>query len=116
MIEPTSQGEETVFRLALHWQILIGMLVGAGVGLALNIAVSDTKTEVPATQLPAEIRSLSIHDTTNRIDIHITDDQGESRVWVVDGTRRIPGSVATLQKLEEKDAQAYALFQTFGRS
>ena len=105
-----------MFRLALHWQILIGMLVGAGVGLALNISVSDLKTDVSATQLPSEITSLSIRDTTNRIDIDITDRLGESRHWVVDGTRRHPGSFATLQKLQEQDAQAYELFQTFGRS
>lgn len=103
-------------RLALHWQILIAMLLGAAIGIGLNLTVSDRETSVAADDLPPGITSLEIHDSSNLITIDITDFDGVARRLVVDGTRRTPDSVVTLKKLEEKDAQAYELFQEFGRS
>ena len=105
-----------MMRLALHWQILIGMLLGAGVGLALNATVSDRQVEVVGEHLPPGIDELRFHDTTNRIDIWIREEGGELRHRVVDGLRRVPNSVATLDSLEKKDDQAYQLFQQHGRS
>ena len=68
-----------MFRLALHWQILIGMVVGAATGLALNATLGDRQYEVPRQELPPGLEALSFHDTPNRIDIHITHSDGEER-------------------------------------
>ncbi len=105
-----------MFRLALHWQILAGMLVGAAIGLTLNLSVGDREASVPQSQLPEGIDSVSFHDTTNRIDIHITDREGTARHVVVDGTRQHPGSLVTLEQLAEHDPQAFELFRAHGRS
>ena len=73
-------------RLALHWQILIAMLVGAAVGIALNAWAGhrqpDTPLQIPggrvqyrgmsaAVQLPPA--NVWIADTPDRISIQITD-------------------------------------------
>ncbi|MCO6458084.1 MAG: dicarboxylate/amino acid:cation symporter [Pirellulaceae bacterium] len=103
-------------RIALHWQILIGMIVGAAVGLTLNTTLGDRQSSVDAPRLPPGVSKLRFHDTPNRIDIWITDDEGNERQRVVDGTRQVPGSVSTLNGLAKLDAQAHRLFQSHGRS
>jgi Na+/H+-dicarboxylate symporter len=103
-------------RLALHWQILAGMLLGAAVGLTLNFTASDRSTVVPTEDLPPGVTGLKLDDGSNVIRIEIQDFDGVSRRLVVDGTRKEPDSVATLKKLQEVDGQAYKLFQEFGRS
>jgi len=109
-------------RLALHWQILIGMIVGAAIGITLNLTVSDRHTIVAEEELPRDIAYLEFHDTTNRIDITIETVDGERRHRIVDGTRSVKGAVATLKKLIDSDdkktydEEAYDLFQTYGRS
>ncbi|MFV1964449.1 MAG: dicarboxylate/amino acid:cation symporter [Pirellulaceae bacterium] len=103
-------------RLALHWQILGGMVIGAAIGLTLNFTASDRVREVPAEELPQGVTRLFVHDTANRIDIQIKYDDNRQQEWVVDGTRRVEGSVATLGQLLEKDPQAHGYFQAYGRS
>jgi proton glutamate symport protein len=103
-------------RVALHWQILIGMIIGAGVGLSLNAMVGDRQVQVAQTELPPGVSELKVHDTPNRIDIWITAADGTQRQSVVDGTRQVPGSVATLEGLAKVDPQAYQLFERHGRS
>jgi hypothetical protein len=46
-----------MFRLALHWQILIGMITGTVIGIGLNIAASEKSADVQE-GLPAGVRSL----------------------------------------------------------
>ena len=103
-------------RLALHWQILGGMLLGAAIGLTLNFTASERITEVDRDELPAGIVQAKLHDSANLITIDLTEEDGTERHWVVDGTRRTPGSVATLDKLHAQDAQSYDLFHQHGRS
>ena len=109
-------------RLALHWQILIGMIVGAAIGLSLNLTVSDRHEIVAEGDLPRGITYLEFHDTTNRIDITIESEDGQRRHRIVDGTRSVKGAVATLKKLNDSsdeetyDKEAYELFQQRGRS
>ncbi len=125
-----------MFRLALHWQILIGMIVGAAVGLTLNGVLGDFRREVRAIEekedekatgdstandanavtLPPGVEKVAFHDTADRIDITITNQDGKSRTLVVDGSGRVAGSVVTLSKLAEADPQAHELFQSYGRS
>jgi len=103
-------------RIALHWQIMAGMIFGATIGLTLNFTASDRQTIVPSDELPAGITALKIEDSSNLIKILISDFDGVSRTLVVDGTQHTPNSVATLKKLQKVDAQAYELFQEHGRS
>ena len=108
-------------RIALHWQILAGMLLGAAIGLSLNFTASDRQHTVPQDELPPGISYLEFHDTPNRIDIIVEADGGERRHRVVDGTRSVEGAVATLEKLTDTDSQSYDqqahdLFHQHGRS
>lgn len=103
-------------RLALHWQILAGMILGAAIGLTLNFTVSERTTDVPEEDLPTGVTGLKIEDSSNVIRLDIADFDGVSRRLVVDGTRTEADSVATLKKLQEVDGQAYDLFQQYGRS
>lgn len=105
-----------MMRLALHWQILLGMVVGAALGLTLNFTLGERQVTVPAERSPAGVGELRFRDTPNRIDIWITERDGSERHWVVEGVRRTPNSVATIDRLQKRDAEAYALFQQYGRS
>lgn len=118
-----------MFRLALHWQILLGMLIGTAIGLGLNFTVSDREYEVPEKDLPKGLRSVRLHDTSDLIRIQITDSDGAQRQLIVDPTQKTLNSYVTLDKLEkqldknkdESDAgkqnwAAYQLFQDKGRS
>ena len=103
-------------RVALHWQILGGMLLGATLGLALNFTASDRQSELVPEDLPAGLTAVSFHDSSNRIDIRITDADGQTRHLVVDGTREADNSVSTLDQLAKKDSEAHDLFVSHGRS
>ncbi|MBC8353867.1 MAG: dicarboxylate/amino acid:cation symporter [Planctomycetes bacterium] len=103
-------------RLALHWQILGGMVLGAAIGLTLNFTVSDRNTTVADDKLPAGITAATLHDSANLITIELTQEDGSERRFVIDGTRRTPNSVATLEKLHAQDAQAFDIFHQHGRS
>ncbi|MEO8495848.1 MAG: dicarboxylate/amino acid:cation symporter [Planctomycetota bacterium] len=103
-------------RLALHWQILGGMLLGAAIGLTLNFTVSERNTDVDESELPKGIRRAELHDSSNLITIDLTQVDGTRRHSVIDGTRRTPGSFATLEKLRAHDAQSFDIFHQHGRS
>lgn len=103
-------------RLALHWQILGGMLLGAVIGLTLNFTASEQTITVQQAELPKGISKAELHDSADLITIDVTQEDGTERHWVVDGTRRTPGSVATLKKLQSQDAKSYEIFHQHGRS
>ncbi len=103
-------------KLALHWQILAGMLLGAAIGLTLNVTVSESTSEVPRENLPAGIRQVVLHDSSNLITIDVTSDDETTQRLVVDATRREPNSVATLAELAAGHAREYRWFQHHGRS
>ncbi len=107
-----------MLRLALHWQILIGMVIGAGVGLTLNRQAGDRQQEITDKDLleSLQLERLAFHDTPNRIDIRIQKVGGDLQHFVVDGTRKTEGAVATLKQLKDKHPEAHKLFQTHGRS
>jgi proton glutamate symport protein len=103
-------------HVALHWQILGGMIFGAAIGLALNYTASDRQSELPADKLPAGLSKVAFRDTSNLIEVEITDADGHTRRLIVDGTSRTPGSVSTLDKLADKDPEAHRMFMKHGRS
>lgn len=105
-------------RLALHWQILIGMLIGAAIGVSLNLMAGEGEVSLDAqtAKLPSGFERVEIRDTTDVIEIRVDRSDGTQQSLTVDGTRETPGSIATLKQLGEKHPDAYAVFQRYGRS
>lgn len=62
-------------RLALHWQILIGLLIGASVGLAANRLAWRAPVE-PGQVDPLDVDGNAIHDTLDWIVLSVTDPLG----------------------------------------
>ncbi|MBQ79619.1 MAG: dicarboxylate/amino acid:cation symporter [Planctomycetaceae bacterium] len=105
-----------MMKLALHWQIAIGMTLGALIGISLNIYGGTRTTIVQVDELPAAITSLEIHDSSNHIRIDWTTASGDKRSAIVDGTRKTPGAAATVDELRHTQPEAAAWFHQFGRS
>jgi Na+/H+-dicarboxylate symporter len=104
-----------LFRLALHWQILIGMVAGAVIGLALSFTAGRKET-VLESGLPDGIRRLEIIDTTSRTEIVRVNDDGSRREYVVDAAGGPAGVYATLGELEKEAPQVAAAYQRYGRT
>lgn len=106
-----------MMRLALHWQILIGMVAGAVIGVALNLALGECRTVVPTDDLPTEFARVETYDSSNLIEIDVVMKDGSERSLAVDGTRvGEEGVFAAAELLAEAEPQTYALFQAHGRS
>lgn len=103
-------------KLALHWQILLAMVVGAVAGITLNRTFGTRDVDIDAQHLPAGVTAFTAHDSPEQITIEWRDAQGKSHSWVIDPSRRQPGSLGSLQQLAEKDPTAHALFLQFGQS
>jgi len=104
-------------RLALHWQIFVGMVLGAIIGLTLNAMVGEsTWTSDSDDDLPAGVASAEVHDTPDVSTINWVTDDGEEKKAVIDGSRRIVDSVASVKTLKEKSPVAHDLFINHGRS
>jgi Na+/H+-dicarboxylate symporter len=103
-------------RLALHWQILGGMLLGAAIGLTLNFTASEYNIDVPPSELPAGTIEAKLHDSTDLITIDLVYEDGTQRRLAVDGTRQTPDSMVSLKELQEKEKQAFDIFHGHGRS
>lgn len=102
-------------RIALHWQVLIGMVVGSAIGLSLNWGWSLREVTVGQEDLPAGVLSLTLVDTRDRVEIHYIDEAGQHQL-VVDPASRQPGVLQTLKQLEEKHPQQHGWFKRMGRS
>lgn len=103
-------------RLALHWQILIGMLVGATVGIVLNVSVGQREYSVPSDELPRGLTSLEFLDSPSLITITYTREGAVAVELVVDGTRQTKGAYTTVEQLAEEEPEAAKWFHKFGRS
>lgn len=97
-------------KLELHWQILIGMLLGAILGIAANVTLSDRTTELDS-QLPNGVDSATVIDSTDLVLISwVADDVRET--WTVDPTGKSPGNrVLTMEDLRTTSATAYEIYQ-----
>ncbi|RMG03932.1 MAG: dicarboxylate/amino acid:cation symporter, partial [Planctomycetota bacterium] len=61
-------------KLALHWKILIGLLLGAALGLAANrMAARDV---VPGVADPLDVDANGVHDTLDWVVLQVTDPAG----------------------------------------
>jgi hypothetical protein len=86
-----------MFRLALHWQIAIGMVAGAAIGVVLN-AMAGTATTSFSSDLPTGLTSVTISDTVGRMVIETVDATGRGERIEIghaadadDGLRNSPG-------------------------
>ena len=103
-------------KLALHWQIAIGMAIGAIAGVSLNIYGGTRTTVVKGEQLPSTLDSLRIYDSPNHITINWTTVSGQENTALVDGTRQTPGAAATVEELRHTQPEVAFWFHRFGRS
>ncbi len=103
-----------MFRLALHWQILIGMVAGTVIGIVLNLVASQKSVEVRQ-NLPPGIESVSITDSASRSQIEIVRDDQQVDRFVIDPIGE-PGDFRTVDDLRNSDAAAASLYLQHGQS
>ncbi len=103
-------------RWALHWQILVAMLVGAVVGTGLNLVASKRTVELTGEMLGNGASWFRSEDSLDRIVIQWKDTHGTLHQWQVDPSRRTENSLASLEQLAKKDHTAYAMFIEYGQS
>lgn len=104
-------------RLALHWQILIGMVVGAAIGITLNATSGQRTYVVPEEDLPKGLVALEFSDSPSLVTISYRR-EGELAIQkaVVDGTRKTEGAYTTIEQLAEAEPDVAGWFERFGRS
>lgn len=103
-------------RLAQHWQILIGMLAGALIGIVLNSTQGRSDVQVANENLPANLTSLSISDSPDRVEIQYTTVDGGSDKIVIDGRQGESSDFPTVDKLRTSQPEQYKWFADHGRS
>ncbi|GIW99905.1 MAG: hypothetical protein KatS3mg111_3238 [Pirellulaceae bacterium] len=82
-------------KLQLHWQILIGMTVGAALGLLVNWMWSHRETTL-TDGLPNGVQEATIVDTADTSVVRWTTADGSTHTVTVDPTGSAPGSYVTL--------------------
>ena len=99
--------------LALHWQILIGMIVGTLLGISLNLAAGQRSVTIDD-GLPDGIVEASIEDSASLSVIRYRDESGDETVRRIDPTGQTEGSVTSAERLERRDPAAAALYREYG--
>lgn len=103
-------------RIALHWQILLGVVFAAAIGVALNLTASTREN----TYTIDKDRKLVTVDSVDRVEIIIENAAGEtvSGPYIVDamGQADGPNAFLTLEKLKSAKPEIYRLFYEHGRS
>jgi Na+/H+-dicarboxylate symporter len=103
-----------MFRLALHWQILIGMLFGSLCGVLVNMFASERSVNVRE-NLPAGIERFVSSDTASRSMIEIQRSGGEISRYTIDPLGK-QGDFRSLDDLRKVDSTAVDLFLRDGQS
>ncbi len=111
-VESIPQRKSTMKKLELHWQILIGMILGAIIGITTNVTLSKRQTTL-TDGLPAGIKSADVKVSSDLIEVRWQpeDETQPSETWVVDPTGRTPDSVMTLGELGKRSPVALALYE-----
>ncbi|MEO8270984.1 MAG: cation:dicarboxylase symporter family transporter, partial [Aureliella sp.] len=97
-------------RLELHWQILLGMLLGAVIGITVNSQLSTRQTEL-SVHLPPGVQSASVDDSTDLIEIRWTTTTGKVEYRVVDPTGNTDNCVLTVEDLARQSPVAAQIFE-----
>ena len=104
-----------MFRLALHWQILIGMIAGSILGILLS-AMASQKTTTLMDGLPDGIVKVVIEDTAEKSTIRYTHADGSVQQRVVSALPSDETEFANLDSLRKADPMAAGWFESQGRS
>jgi proton glutamate symport protein len=104
-----------MFRLALHWQILIGMVAGSLIGLGLNFTLS-TRSVTVTDGLPTGISQATISDSSERTEIVYVDADEQRTERIVDPIDQDPEVFRTLDDLKNADPLAVSMYLQHGQS
>lgn len=107
-----------MFRLALHWQILIGMVVGAAVGTGLNVFAGTSRVVINE-GLPAGLRRVEITDSTDGTTFRLLRDDQTARTVMVGHADTAGEGVevfGTLTEFRKGEPEVVALYETQGIS
>jgi Na+/H+-dicarboxylate symporter len=69
-------------KLALHWQILIGMLAGAAIGVGLNVEAGRSRVVIED-GLPAGVAAVEIDDSADQTTIRRRAADGAEQIFVI---------------------------------
>ncbi|HIA62965.1 MAG TPA: dicarboxylate/amino acid:cation symporter [Planctomycetaceae bacterium] len=100
-------------RLSLHWQILVGMIAGAAIGLLLNLTLSTTHVIVRES-IPAQWEKIELQDSTNTVVITAHDKQGGMTAFEIGG--KLEADFADLEKFKTAQPGLHGIFSSHGRS
>jgi len=103
------------FRLALHWQIFIGMIAGAIIGISLNLFASSQTVRV-TDDLPDDLTAIEIIDTSGRVQIRMIRDEQVVRALIVDPTTAGEDRFRSIDQLKAKEPEIAKLYAAHGGS
>ena len=104
-----------MFRLALHWQILIGMIAGAAIGIGLNVSVGSSST-VLTENLPAGLQKVEINDSTDATEILATAADGTTTTYRIDPTSNAEEDFRSLDSFAAAHSDLAKLYIAEGQS
>jgi len=103
------------FRLALHWQILIGMVAGAVIGVSLNLFASTRSVRL-VEDLPPGFSAVEIEDSSGRAEIRFYSGDELQRQVTIDPVASGEDTFTTLEELRKQDPQVASFYQAHGGS
>ena len=105
-----------MFRLALHWQILIGMVLGVLIGIGLR-AIGTRQSSLPQESLPPGVAQVEFQDSPDEVTIVVTTESGDVSTYVVGGAIPDAGAENTpavfLPTLKKLSGDAPEIAQAF---
>jgi len=112
-----------MFRLALHWQILIGMIAGTVIGIGTNVLLSKRTVQIHrdvkplGDQLPRYVEAMTIVDTATRTEIRASYHTGDMRKYTVDPFGgQGPFQFRSVEDLEEQAPEIASAYRQLGQS
>ncbi len=105
----------SLFRLALHWQIFIGMIAGAVIGISLNLLASSQTVRV-VDGLPDGFTAVEIVDTSGRVQIRMFQGDQVVRYLIVDPTTAGEDRFRSVDLLKAKEPEIAKLYAAHGGS
>ena len=113
MNDKQSISAESTPRLALHWQILIGMIAGAAIGLLLNFSLSTTDVVLDE-DIPGHLSKVELHDSTNTITITTFTHDDMKTTYEIGG--KLDAKYPDLKSFKAELPNLHAIFESHGQS
>lgn len=104
-----------MLKIALHWQILIGMVAGTLLGIWLNLFASDRTVNL-SEGLPASVETAQIIDSSEQTEIRYLTADDQSVAWTINPIVSGDHMVRSIAALEKQDAIAAKLYLDHGQS